>query len=357
MRIKEVRVFAKDLGTSRPYSISYKTVTEVKNTFVEIELENGTTGIGACNPSEKVVGENVDQALEHLQQADFDYLIGADIRSIQGLLKQTQSKFGDRPGSHAAVDIALHDVFTKHLGISLGEYFGVVHTSMPTSITIGIKNVEETLKEADEYRQMGFRCLKVKTGLSAEEDAERILKINEKYPDSVLRVDANQGYKPADLELFVSKVQGVDLELIEQPFPVEQFADFSKGLASNVAQFLVADESCRDPKDALFLVKEVPNCPIFNIKLMKSGGLFAASQIASIAQHSGVELMWGCNDESIVSITAAMHLAFSYPHTKYIDLDGSLDLIEDLVEGGFLIEEGVMRPTGGPGLGVRRITN
>ena len=88
---------------------------------------------------------------------------------------------------------------------------------------------------------------------------------------------------------------------------------------------------------------------------MKSGGLYAASQIAAIAQHSGVDLMWGCNDESIVSITAALHLAFSFPHTKYIDLDGSLDLVEDVVEGGFVIEEGVMRPTGGAGLGVTKI--
>lgn len=355
MKIKEVRAFGKDLGTSRPYSIAYKTVTEVKNTFFEVILEDGTTGIGACNPSEKVVSENVDQALDHLKAADFGYLIGADIRCLPALLQQTQQRFSKWAGSHAAIDIALHDAATKHLGLSLGEYFGVAHKQMPTSITIGIKNVRETLKEADEYRQMGFRCLKVKTGLSPEEDAERILKIHEKYPDSVLRVDANQGYSPHDLEVFVNKVQGVDLELIEQPFPVGQFAVFSSNLAENVSRFLVADESCRHPKDALWLVKKVPNCPIFNIKLMKSGGLYAASQIAAIAQHSGVNLMWGCNDESIVSITAALHLAFSFPHTKYIDLDGSLDLVEDVVEGGFVIEEGVMRPTGGAGLGVNKI--
>lgn len=355
MKIKEVRAYIKDLGTSRPYSIAYKTVTEVKNTFVEIELEDGTVGIGACNPSEKVVGENVDQAYEHLDSADFSYLIGSDIKTLPALLSQTQQRFSKWPGSHAAIDIALHDVCTKQLGISLGEYFGVVHKQLPTSITIGIKNVEETIKEADEYRQMGFRCLKVKTGLSPEEDAERILKIHEKYSDSVLRVDANQGYNPNDLEVFVQKVRRVDLELIEQPFPVDYFADDSAGLPQNVSKFLVADESCRNPQDALWLVKEVPNCPIFNIKLMKSGGLFAASQIATIAQHSGVDLMWGCNDESIVSITAAMHLAFSYSHTKYIDLDGSLDLVEDVVEGGFIIEEGIMRPTGGSGLGVRMV--
>ena len=40
MRITDVRVYEKDLGTNRPYTIAYKTVSEVKNVFVEIELEN-----------------------------------------------------------------------------------------------------------------------------------------------------------------------------------------------------------------------------------------------------------------------------------------------------------------------------
>ena len=352
MKIKDIRAYQKDLGTNRPYSISYKTVTEVKNTFVEIELENGMIGIGTCNPSEKVVGENVDQAFERLIDFDFSYLRGKRINEFESLVRQTKEKLHSWPGSHAAVDIALYDVFTQYLDISLGAFFGVAHKSLPTSVTIGIKNVEETLAEATEYREAGFRNIKVKTGLSAEEDAERIIKIHEKYPDTILRVDANQGYAPNDLELFVAKTKGIDLELIEQPFPVDRFAEDSKGLNSEVSKFLVADESCRNPEDALYLLKEVPNCPIYNIKLMKSGGLFQASKIADITTLSGVDLMWGCNDESAVSITAAMHLAFSYPHTKYIDLDGSLDLKEDIVAPGFVIEEGVMRPKGGSGLGV-----
>ena len=352
MKITDIRVYQRDLGTNRPYSISYKTVTEVKNTFVEIELENGMVGIGACNPSEKVVGENVDLAYDRLSNTDFGYLKGQRINEFESLIRKTKETLDQWPGSHAAVDVALYDVFTQYLDISLGDFFGVVHKSLPTSITIGIKNVAETLEEADEYRAAGFRCIKVKTGLSAEEDAERIIKIHEKYPDTILRVDANQGYTPKDLELFVSKTKGIDLELIEQPFPVDRFAEDSKDLETKISKFLVADESCRNPEDALFLAKKVPNCPIYNIKLMKSGGLFQASKIADIAALSGVDLMWGCNDESAISITAAMHLAFSYSHTKYIDLDGSLDLKEDVVTPGFVIEEGMMRPKGGAGLGV-----
>ncbi len=352
MKIADIRVYKQNLGTNRPYTIAYKTVSEVKNVFVEIQLENGLVGIGACNPSEKVVGENVDQAQKHLETTDFGYLIGKKISLFESLKKQTRHALEKWPGSHAAVDIALHDAFTQYLNISLGEYFGRFHKSLPTSITIGIKNVEETLAEAKEYWDNGFRYIKVKTGLSPEEDAERTLKIIEKYPKAIIRVDANQGYGPEDLKSFVKKTEKVSIDLIEQPFPVSRFSDYSAGLSNAVSNYLVADESLKNPEDALQLIKTTPNCKIFNIKLMKSGGLSNAMEIASIAYRSGVSLMWGCNDESAVSITAAMHLAFSYAHTKYIDLDGSLDLVQDVVSAGFRIQEGRMIPKGGIGLGV-----
>jgi L-alanine-DL-glutamate epimerase-like enolase superfamily enzyme len=117
----------------------------------------------------------------------------------------------------------------------------------------------------------------------------------------------------------------------------------------------VADESLKNPKDALQLLKEASGCNIFNIKLMKTGGLLVAKQIAYIAECSKVKLMWGCNDESVVSIAAALHLALSSRSTKFLDLDGSLDLIKDVVTGGFLIKNGMMSLTGENGLGVQKI--
>ena len=89
---------------------------------------------------------------------------------------------------------------------------------------------------------------------------------------------------------------------------------------------------------------------------MKTGGLLVAKQIAYIAECSKVKLMWGCNDESVVSIAAALHLALSSRSTKFLDLDGSLDLIKDVVTGGFLIKNGMMTLTGKNGLGVQKVS-
>jgi L-alanine-DL-glutamate epimerase-like enolase superfamily enzyme len=61
MKIKNIEVWSADLGNTRPYTIAFKTEDEVRNALVEITLENGITGLGAGNPSEYVVGENLNQ--------------------------------------------------------------------------------------------------------------------------------------------------------------------------------------------------------------------------------------------------------------------------------------------------------
>src|SRR5690606_3917980 len=153
---------------------------------------------------------------------------------------------------------------------------------------------------------------------------------------------------------FYGRIYDFDIELIEQPLPAKAIAEM-KALPIDVREVIAADESLLTPADALELIKPPKAAGIFNIKLMKCGGISQALKIADIAQHENIDLFWGCNDESIVSITAALHAAFSCKNTKYIDLDGSFDLSKDMVKGGFILKDGYMYCSEKPGLGVERI--
>ncbi|MFN8888566.1 MAG: mandelate racemase/muconate lactonizing enzyme family protein, partial [Cyclobacteriaceae bacterium] len=248
-----------------------------------------------------------------------------------------------------------YDAFTKFLGVPLVKFLGQKIHSLPTSNTIGIKNVEETLKEAQEYGERGFTVLKVKLGIDVAEDIERIVKLREKFGNKfVIRIDANQGYSVAQTIEFYNKTKHLAVELIEQPLPAKAINEM-RTLPDEIRQILAADESLLTPKNAFELVKEPRATGIFNIKLMKCGGISQGLKIADIGLNAGVDLFWGCNDESIISITAALHLAFSCANTKYIDLDGSLDLARDVVKGGFILKDGVMYCSDKPGLGVEKI--
>lgn len=349
MKIKNIKTWSVDLGNTKPYTIAFKTVDEVKNAFVEITLENGTTGIGSGNPSEYVTGESFEQCEKALHENNLDFLVGRDIRELNQLLFEVLVRFPKNPAARAALDIALHDVFTKHLNIPLVKFLGQKITSMPTSNTIGIKNVEDTLKEAQEYGDRGFTVLKVKLGKDLEEDVERLVKLREKFGKRfTIRIDANQGYTVEQTIAFAKRTAQLDVELIEQPLPAKQDL---RALPEAIRKKVAADEALLSPADGLSLSTAPVAAGIFNIKLMKCGGVREALRIADIAALQNIELFWGCNDESIVSITAALHAAFSCAHTKYIDLDGSLDLARDVVKGGFILKDGVMHCSDKPGLG------
>lgn len=354
-KIKEIKVWDTDLENSKPYTIAFKTVDEVRNAFVEIILDDGISGIGSGNPSEYVVGENLTQCLNTLQEKNLAFLIGRDIREFHQLTFEVWKKFPKNPSARAALDIALHDAFTRFLDVPLVTFLGQKIQSLPTSNTIGIKNTADTLSEAADFVGRGFKILKVKLGKDLEQDIERLVRLREKFGKSVLiRVDANQGYSPDQTVEFYRRTKHLDLELIEQPLPAKAVKEM-KSLPDEIKDKIAADESLISPTDALELIKPPYAAKIFNIKLMKCGGVAPALKIADIALHEGVDLFWGCNDESIVSITAALHAAFSCSNTKYIDLDGSLDLVNDVVSGGFILKDGYMSCSGKPGLGVERI--
>ena len=354
-KIKDIKVWDADLENTKPYTIAFKTVDQVRNAFVEITLDNSIVGIGSGNPSEYVVGESLTQCLDALQEKNLQFLIGRDIREFHQLTFEVWQNFPKNPSARAALDIALHDAFTKYLGVPLVRFLGQKIKSLPTSNTIGIKNVEETVKEASDFIQRGFKILKVKLGKDLAEDIERLVKLREKFGKKViLRIDANQGYTFDQTIDFYHKTKALDLELIEQPLPAGAVSEM-KSLPDEIKVKIAADESLISPKDALELIKPPLAAGIYNIKLMKCGGISQGIKIADIALTGGVDLFWGCNDESIVSITAALHTAFSCVNTKYIDLDGSLDLGNDVVEGGFILKDGVMYCSDKPGLGVDRI--
>ncbi len=351
MKIKSVRSFRKNLALQKPYTIARETISDVENIFFEVTLENGITGIGAANPAPEVVGETPSQTFQNLQSDFIQSLAGKDIRHFLHHIYSCRQHFSNLPGTQACVDIALHDAFGKFLDIPIADFYGRQHSKMLTSVTIGIKDAAATIEEANDYFKMGFRVLKVKTGLDAELDAERIIKLKEKFNNHfVIRVDANTGYDLTQLKHFLDKTKQAGVELIEQPLLPAIDKDLLN-LPVDLRSKLAADESLKNAVAALSIAQQ-QLYGIFNIKLMKCGGITGAFEIAAIAKPAGIDLFWGCNDESIVSITAALHAAFACPHTKYLDLDGSLDLAEDVVSGGFSIEDGYMCINNKPGLGL-----
>ncbi len=353
MKIISTHTWLQSLPLKKSYTIAYKTISSTEILFFEITLENGIKGVGAANPFPEVVGETPAQTHRHLQSDVVQRLKGRDIRHFLAIIDEMTQHFPDAPGTVAAIDIALHDAFGKYMQIPVLEFYGQKISPLPTSITIGIKEIADMIEEARAHYHAGFRVLKIKTGLNVEEDVERVKKLSEIFGGKmILRVDANQGYTLEQLQKFIKETANVPIELIEQPLPAKKEQDLLQ-LTEADRKKICADESLLNANSAVHLAQTPQPFGIFNIKLMKCGGIRAASEIALIARYAGIQLFWGCNDESIISITAALHIAYACSNTKYLDLDGSFDLSRDLVTGGFILKDGYLYCAPGAGLGLQ----
>ena len=357
MKIAKATSWVEELKLTRPYTIAYEHIDSVDNIFVYLQAEDGSFGLGVAAPDAGVTGESLADCSQSLESQLSSLTVGVDIRQLAGALRNLEDAMPDLPAARAAIDTALHDLWAKYLGLPLSNILGRCHKSLPTSITIGIKPVTETIEEAKEYRGRGFNILKIKIGQSVEQDVERLSKIRQHMGrDIVLRVDANQGYSLKDFMTFVDLTESLDLDFIEQPLQAADI-DSMRRLPEAVRKITAADESLLDARHAVDYLQSPRPFGIFNIKLMKCGGIAQGMQVANIAGLAGIDLMWGCMDESRIGIAAALHAALASSGTRYLDLDGSFDLARDLVEGGFIINRGELSVTDQPGLGVELISD
>lgn len=351
MRITAVESWGEDVPLTRPYTIARKTTSAVRLFFVRLEDAAGHVGFGSASPSKDVTGETAEACAAALESAR-ELFLGCDARHLGENLAVTR-ELRAAPAARAALDVALFDLHARGLGVPLVDLLGQRCAPLPTSITIGIRPLDETLAEAREYRQRGFNCLKLKIGRALHEDMERLTRVREEVGPAVrLRVDANEGYRYEEALRLGELVEALDLELVEQPLPRGAEGDLRR-LPDALRARVAADESAQSEADVLRLCAAPAACATFVIKLMKCGGIASALRIAAIAEAADKSLMWGCMDESVVSIAAALHAALASPATRYLDLDGSFDLAADPMQGGFALEGGVLIPLDVPGLGVR----
>ncbi|WP_408095387.1 enolase C-terminal domain-like protein [Peredibacter sp. HCB2-198] len=164
-----------------------------------------------------------------------------------------------------------------------------------------------------------FKSLKIK--VDAETGTEMLHEIR-KHTNVPLRVDANEGWKDLDQFMrFQETLKGMNIELIEQPFPSSMVREY-KELKKQTPYKLLADESIEDVGDFNELSQQFH---AVNIKLMKTGSLLKAKELLLDAKKHNMTAMMGCMIETTIGISYGMLFGGM---VEYVDLDGFL-LIKD----------------------------
>jgi len=350
MRITKVSYERHDLKLGVPYTIAYETIDKTSNFILKVETDGKWVGYGCAAPDKTVTGETPDEVEEAIKNEITDYLLGKDPFNYALLLFDLKFMLGKRKSSLAMVDSALFDLISKKAEVPLYKFLGGFRNSIPTSITVGILSLEETLRHAREYVAQGFTILKIKGGSSVAEDVEKMKKLNEAFPKVIWRFDGNQGYTVSEALEFEKQTATVGIEIFEQPTKIEA-EDGLGEVTFKTTVPVMADESLKTLTDA-FRLAQNKHVNMVNIKLQKVGGIMVGMHINSVAKAAKLEAMVGCIDECALGIAAGLHFALSRPNIKYADLDGHLELVGDPFKEVFILKQGVLYPTEKYGLGV-----
>jgi L-alanine-DL-glutamate epimerase-like enolase superfamily enzyme len=245
-------------------------------------------------------------------------------------------------GAKCAIDIALHDLIGRMLGLPIAELLDLHEPIPPTDFTLGL---DEPAVVAERARRANrFPALKIKCGGPA--DVATLEAVRAVY-DGPIRVDANTAWLPEDALGLLPALERLGVELIEQPFPARRL-DQLRLLQERSSLPIVADESAVTIDDLDGLVGVVAGV---NVKLAKCGGIGPARAMLARARELGFRTFLGCMEETSVAIAASAAVASL---AEWVDLDGNLLLAADPFTGLELGEDCRWRLEATPGLGIRR---
>lgn len=353
MRIQQIQVGEISLPLTHPFKTALRTVEHINDVVVRVIGENGLEGYGEAPATAVITGETKGSVICAIQDYIAPAVIGMDLMDLDAVMSALQRSMVHNTSAKAAVDMALLDLWGKTLNAPLWRLLGGAKAGFETDLTISVNETDEMVRDSLEAVARGFRTLKIKVGKDGRGDLERMIAIRDAVgPHIALRVDANQGWRPRQAVRIINALEdaGVDAELVEQPVPAEDF-DGMKYVTAHVHTPILADESVFSPADAVRVLSEHA-ADLINIKLMKTGGIWPALKLCSLAETFGAQCMIGCMLESQISVAAAAHLCAARGVITLADLDGPSLCACAPFPGGPVFDGPAITMSDAPGIGV-----
>ncbi|NHZ41984.1 mandelate racemase/muconate lactonizing enzyme family protein [Massilia aquatica] len=326
--------------------------------LLRLTARDGTVGLGEASiifPARD--GESADSVFRRLAEVSGPLLLGQDGARIVSLLQMLSGLSSERyafPTSLCAVDLALHDLKARHLGIAVADLLGgATRERFALSRSMAMPDERTALRSACALVEQGYRLLTLKGSADWRHDIRMARAVQRAVGEQArLEIDPNQAWQCKAALAVDAALRECDLECIEQPcawWDIEAMQLITERAHAPIA----ADESVLSAADAMRVVR-ARAADIITVKLAKSGGLRASAAIVEIASAGGLQCNLGSKHTFGVGSAALLHFAAAHPAVGEVVGYGSArerfagDIINETID----ISDGQARLPPGPGFGV-----
>lgn len=350
MQITGVEVTPVDLELAHPVrTAQIESIHEVTAIFVRFETQDGISAWGCTVAHPELNGTDPAVALEACRKAA-DLVPDLHPTQIEYSLEQLGEVMKSAPTALCAFDLAYHDLIGYLTDLPLYRLLGGYRNRIPTSATLPIEPLQPTIERARRLTATGFRILKLKGGLDADEDVQKIKALQRAFPETTLRLDPDGGYSVRETISVAAQLEGV-IEMLEQPTPPQDLGAI--GDAVRRCQVPILADQCADDPDSALMVAANKLADGICIKVATCGGIRPARLMNDLTRVAKLRTMVSCLIEPAMLIAGGLGVALSSPNVSYCDLDGHLDLVNDPSVPAFRLEDGDLIAPEVPGLGCR----
>ncbi len=353
-KIERLRVHVVGIPVRAVHSHGSGDVAGVNSVILELVTDSGLTGWGEASPWPVFTGTaEANAAALHVHLRP--HLLGGDPVQVERHMAMADRVVVGCPEAKAALETALLDLAGQVSGLSVSELVGGRHRdTAPLSFSVANPDFDADLEDIARIAADGVRLFKVKTGFRDHAfDRMRLERLRALYGDAVsLRIDYNQGLRASDAIRTLRSLEPFGLAFIEQPVKRHEraaLAEITRALDTPV----MADESVFDAREAM-VGASMRIADIFALKIMKSGGIRRALEVAAIARLAGIDVYGGCMFETGIAHAAGAQLMAALPdlHLGCEFYMPSYYLEEDILAEPFPVRGGAVQIPDGPGLGV-----
>lgn len=356
-KIDRVEVIMADVPTIRPHVLAMTTMHSQAMVLVFIHRDDGLIGIGeATTIGGLAYGPESPEGIKLAIDTYFTpLLLTLDADAPAQVMARLGEVIVGNNFAKCAIETALLDAYGQAHGITLsGLLGGARRQSIPLAWTLASGDTARDIAEGEAMLdQRRHNIFKLKIGKrTVAEDCDHVGAIAKALAGRAsIRVDVNQHWTRAQAMEGIAKLQDAGVVLIEQPLSAQD-VEGMRLLCERFDCAIMADEALTGPASAWRFAREGA-ADVFSLKITQSGGLFAARDVAVIAEHAQIALYGGTMLEGAVGTAASAHLFATLPSLEWgCELFGPLLMTEEILAKPLQYADFSLAVPDGSGLGL-----